>query len=149
VNLVLQRETAGASATMGELSVEGKLECFTLEDVVRVDDPTTPPDEGKKVYGATAIPAGRYRVDITFSNRFGCEMPILLDVPGFTGVRIHPGNTDADTEGCILVGQAQHGESLHGSRVAYNALMPKIKSTLDAGEEVWIDVRNPNESAEI
>lgn len=149
MNLTLQRDPSGASCTIGELSVDGKLECFTLEDVVRCDNPATPADEGQKVYGQTAIPAGRYKVIITFSNRFGVDMPILLDVPGFTGIRIHPGNTDADTLGCILVGQAKHIEQISRSRPAYNKLYEKIETALDAGEEVWIEIRNPDETAEI
>jgi hypothetical protein len=133
MELRLEREPSGASCTLGELFVGDELECFTLEDVVR---------DGPKVPGETAIPAGRYQVIITFSNRFQCDMPILLDVPGFTGVRIHPGNTDADTEGCILVGRARHGEALLASRKAYTALYAKIETALDAGDDVWITIAN-------
>lgn len=140
MELRLEREPSSASCTLGELFVGDRLECFSLEDIVR---------DGPKVPGQTAIPAGRYQVIITFSNRFQCDMPILLDVPGFTGVRIHPGNTDAETDGCLLVGAARHVEMISRSRQAYAALYAKIETALDAGDEVWITITNaePAEAA--
>ena len=75
--------------------LDGRFGVLHLEDVVR---------QGEKVPGQTAIPEGIYTVQITFSNRFKRDLPLLLNVPNFEGIRIHPGNTDADTEGCILVG---------------------------------------------
>lgn len=75
--------------------------CWTLEDVVR--EAPGKPVEAWKVNGQTAIPRGAYAVRVTRSARFGVDLPLLLDVPGFAGIRIHGGNTAADTEGCILV----------------------------------------------
>jgi len=79
----LVRHVFTPRSTIGSLYVDGKFECYTLEDVVRL---------GEKVYGETAIPEGTYEVQITFSNRFKRDLPLLLKVPGFEGVRIHPGN---------------------------------------------------------
>jgi hypothetical protein len=124
----------GAVCTIGELYVDGVRSCFTLEDVVRSD--------GEKVYGETAIPAGRYRVVITFSNRFQHDMPLLVDVPNFEGIRIHPGNTAVDTHGCLLVGMDRHGDSILNSRVAYASVFADIRDAIDRGEEVWIDVKD-------
>ncbi len=135
MNLVLQREVLTSESTIGRLSVENEHICFTLEDVVRVD--------GVKVFGETAIPANLYKVGISRSARFGKELPILYDVPGFTGIRIHAGNTKADTHGCILVGLTKGKDSIGQSRAAMEKLQPLIQEALDRGEEVWLDIRNP------
>lgn len=120
-----------ASRTIGKLYVEGTFQCYTLEDQVRL---------GPKVPGETAIPAGRYRVSITYSPRFRKPLPILHDVPGFEGVRIHAGNTSEDTEGCILVGMGRTTDSIVTSRVALGNLQHTIARALEAGDEVWITV---------
>lgn len=80
---------------IGDLFIDSVFFCHTLEDEKRKD--------GLKVYGETAIPAGIYNVKLTMSNRFKRLMPLLLDVEGFKGIRIHGGNTSKDTHGCPLV----------------------------------------------
>jgi len=69
-------------------------------------------------------------------------LPLLLDVPGFSGIRIHSGNTAADTSGCLLVGQSSAVDSIFGSRLALAALQSKIAGALVRGEAVWIEIRN-------
>ncbi len=96
MELTVQRDTFTSRSTIGRLLIGTKFECDTLEDVVRV---------GPKVQNATAIPEGRYQVITNWSARFKRIMPLLLEVPGFDGIRIHQGNTDLDTDGCILLGQ--------------------------------------------
>ena len=76
----------------GSVSFEG----FAVEDCVRAP--------GVKVYGETAIPAGSYKMRISKSPRFGRLLPEILDVPGFSGIRIHKGNTAADSSGCLIIG---------------------------------------------
>jgi hypothetical protein len=134
MKLEVVRSQCGAVCTIGELLVNGEHECFTLEDVVR------PPD-APKVFGETAIPYGIYSVVITYSPHFQRDLPLLVGVPQFEGVRIHPGNTAADTEGCLLVGVGRGNATITGSRVAFEALYPKIKGALDMGEEVTIEYR--------
>ena len=102
MTLVVERLQRDADVTIGSMTVDGDWQCWTLEDPVR-EVPDQPVAQWK-VPGKTAIPAGRYRVDITVSARFKRLLPLLAAVPGYEGVRIHAGNTSADTEGCILIG---------------------------------------------
>ena len=129
MTLRLVREPSKHNATMGSLYVDGAWECWTLEDAIRE----------QKVPGETCIPHGVYRVDITPSQRFHRLLPILLDVPGFTGVRIHPGNTIADTKGCLLVGRTRSSGQVGESRLAFEALFPQLVAGLSGGIEIHIE----------
>jgi hypothetical protein len=142
MNLLLERTPSGATCTIGDLYIDGDWFCFILEDVVR--EVEGQPVESWKVKGATAIPAGTYRVQITYSNRFKRDLPLLVGVPGFEGIRIHPGNTDADTEGCLLPGLALGlgGESISRSREAFDALFTKLDEAESASEEIKITITN-------
>ena len=95
MEIIVNRIFKASTYTIGELSVDGNYICDTLEDRVR---PT-----GEKVYGETAIPYGTYTVTLSYSNRFKKTMPEILNVPNFSGIRIHCGNSSKDTEGCLLV----------------------------------------------
>jgi hypothetical protein len=130
MHMTLKRQGCTAKSTPGTLHVEGEFECYTLEDVVRPE----------KVAGCTAIPAGTYHVMINQSARFKRPLPLLLDVPGFSGVRIHPGNTDKDTEGCILVGDSPSADFLGNSRVAFDRLFAKLKAEYDAGGRITLSI---------
>jgi len=114
----IKRLYKGDNSVIGELTIDGVFECFTLEDIERPI----------KIKGETAIPKGEYKVIINQSNRFKKLLPLLLNVPGFEGVRIHPGNTNHDTEGCILVGQTRHKEFIGQSRKAFEKLFKKMQS---------------------
>lgn len=138
MKLTIERLSSLHTCTPGSLFIDGEFECFTLEDVVR-EAPGVPVEQWK-IKGETAIPAGLYPVGITFSNRFQRRLPILGNVPGFDGVRIHSGNTSADTEGCILVGQEQGDESILKSRLALEALQEKITAAIERGEYVDIEI---------
>jgi len=128
--LRVERAEAGRIATLGMLFVDDAFECFTLEDPCRPE----------KIPGETAIPYGRYQVVITDSPKFGRRLPLLADVPGFSGVRIHPGNTTADTEGCLLVGEELDGDRLLRSRVAFDRLFQKLDDAQSMGEGIVIDI---------
>jgi hypothetical protein len=132
MELVLTRKWLTDRSTIGELAVNGKFESYILEDHF--------PIPYVKVPGQTCIPLGRYEVIINHSQRFGMDMPLLLNVPGFEGVRIHPGNKADDTEGCLLPGQSRGVDVVNSSRAAFNILFPKIKSALAKGETVHITV---------
>jgi hypothetical protein len=138
MRLKLQRMSCGPVCTIGTLYVDGKQECFTLEDVRR--EKKGEPVSQWKIPGKTAIPEGVYGLIVTPSNRFKRDLPLLLNVPGFEGVRIHPGNTAADTEGCILVGKAKSGDSVLESRRAFDQLFTKIREALGCVEKVTLEV---------
>ena len=139
MQLALTRKTLGPVATIGDLAIDGQHECVTLEDCVR--EVAGRPVSTWKIPGKTAIPVGRYRVVIDFSNRFQRLMPHVLDVPGFTGIRIHKGNTDRDTEGCILLGLIVASPSMiQQSTLAFNIFFTKLQAALDSGSEVWITI---------
>jgi hypothetical protein len=143
MHVLLTRRWFTEHSTIGTLDVDGAFVCHTLEDRVRRDDPTTVADEGQKVAGATAIPAGRYRVVLTESDRVIAgslwsprsdhKLPLLVDVRGFTGIRIHSGNTDRNTEGCILVGRGRAVDAITDSRVALTTLLEMIEAGIAAG----------------
>jgi hypothetical protein len=136
MDMFVTRKWFTDTSTTGQL-VLGDFKCFTLEDKVR------PP--GVKVYGETAIPAGRYRVVVDESARFRRPMPHLLDVPMFTGIRIHPGNKARDTEGCILVGRTKLMNWVGESRLAFEALFPLI---LRAQPDLWVTITDEPEEDE-
>ena len=94
----------------------------------------------KKVYGETAIPAGKYEVVVTWSNKFKQYMPLLLNVPGYSGVRIHSGNSAADSLGCILVGKNTQVGKVLNSRSWYRQLFPKIREACKTGK-VYIVIK--------
>ena len=131
------RKQMSNGATTGDLLVDDKFICHTLEDVVRAP--------GVKVWGATAIPAGMYKVILRMSNRFKRIMPALLDVPGFDGILIHKGNTDEDTHGCILVGMTitKDNTVLGGtSTPAFDALYPLIENAFHSADPITIEITN-------
>lgn len=133
----LHRQWLTPKSTIGEVfySQEGKpkeLMAYSLEDMVR------PP--GIKIFGKTAIPEGRYRVILTWSEVFKRLMPELSNVPGFSGVRIHPGNTDADTMGCILLGRTRGFDHIGESLLAYAAFCRRYCEAVNKGEAVWLNI---------
>lgn len=130
MRLWLQRErTTPDGVTFGALYLDGAWQCWTLEDAVR--EIPGQPVSAWKVPRETAIPQGRYTVVLSHSQRFGIVLPELLAVPGFTGVRIHAGNTIADSEGCVLVGRSRSASAIGGSRVACQALLDRLAAARD------------------
>jgi uncharacterized protein DUF5675 len=129
MELQLIRKVFTDKSTIGELSVNGSFECFSLEDPVRP----------VKKKGETAIPAGTYEIAVTFSNKFQKFLPLLMEVPNFEGIRIHTGNTPKDTLGCILVGQGKAENSISNSRLAFAPLFEKIQAALRT-EKIFIEV---------
>lgn len=114
----------------GDIPIETKHFCYTLEDTI----------QGMKIPGMTAIPYGTYEVITDYSTRFKRIMPLLLDVPGFTGIRIHAGNDADDTGGCILLGYSKTANLVLQSRAAFNDFMPLLQAGLEEGK-VWLTIK--------
>jgi len=121
IKLKIVRDHLKDTYTIGDMYIdygdgEGyKFFSNTLEDKVR-------PTDESKIYGETAIPYGIYSLTITFSPKFNRLLPLVNNVPGFQGIRIHPGNTAEDTEGCILVGVNDQVGAIHQSKVTFDKL---------------------------
>ena len=101
MELLLERKIFNQNSTEGNLYVNGKWFCNTIEDRVRAK-----PNEWKKelkIYGKTAIPYGKYPVLVTWSNRFKRQLTGVFNVPDFEGIRIHNGSSELSSAGCIIV----------------------------------------------
>jgi hypothetical protein len=123
VNISVTRFEFGDTYTIGKMTIDGIFFCYTLEDKVR----------SEKIKGKTAIPEGTYSVIIDRSTRFGRDMPHILNVPNFEGIRIHSGNTDLDTDGCILIGLDWiKGNFIGRSKDAFNIFFPKLQQAKQA-----------------
>lgn len=129
MKITLKRLHKTDKSTIGELSIDGKFECYTLEDVERKE----------KVFGKTAIPKGTYELVMTMSNRFKKIMPLLLNVPNYAGVRIHSGNKAEDTEGCLILGTTRGLDFIGGSRDAIAKFYPKLEAALKV-EKVYLTI---------
>jgi hypothetical protein len=110
-------------STIGELFIDDEFFCYTLEDVVRE----------VKIPRETAIPYGHYEVITNYSVRFKRVMPLILNVPGYSGVRIHSGNTSANTEGCPLVGFTKDIDFVGQSKKAFSVFMKRLHAGLTEG----------------
>lgn len=130
MKITVVRQILGKDATIGEMFIDGEHICFTCEDAVRPI----------KIAGITAIPAGIYKVIMTFSNHFQKVLPLLLNVPNYEGVRIHSGNTPADTEGCLIVGLTHIDNAVQQSRDAMAELMPKLNNAFHNNEEITLEI---------
>jgi len=130
MKLTLIRKHGSKLCTEGELHIDGKFFCDTMEDQER----------DVKIAGKTAIPKGKYKVIINQSVRFRKMMPLLINVPNYSGVRIHSGNTAEDTEGCILVGMKFKYGFISKSRETFKALMEVLNEAVVAQDPIIIEI---------
>lgn len=145
MELILTRKYFNDYYTIGHLSLDDHRLCDTLEDTVRdlvdLNDDGDFMDSGEgKIYGKTAIPAGRYRIILNYSPKLKRVLPLLLSVPGYTGIRIHKGVTASHTEGCILVGENTEKGRLSNGRYYEIMIITLIQQAKKAGEEIWITI---------
>ena len=145
-NLILrvERKWKKKDHTIGNLYINDVFFSNILEDTVRGLRQDMTPEEIKKIkiHGQTAIPSGRYEIRVTLSARFRRRLPILLNVPGYAGVRIHPGNTDANTEGCLLPGKNDRVGQVSNSRATMAILQQRIEETIARGGKVFIEIKD-------
>jgi len=140
--LKLYRRYLNPDYTIGALFVHGEYFCDTIEDKVHdfnKDGDLLDPGE-KKVYGETAIPYGTYDVELSMSPKFKRLLPMVLDVPHFTGIRIHRGNTAKDSHGCILPGENKVKGKVINSTQYELALVDIMKKAIARGEKIQITI---------
>ncbi len=149
MEMTVERRWKRDGYTIGVLNINGKRfgngkrYCCTLEDTDRglTSDMAVGDIFKAKVHGQTAIPTGRYEVRMTYSPRFKRQLPLLVDVPAYEGVRLHSGNTAADTEGCILVGENTERGKVLNSRYWLGLLLDKINEALARKERIYITIK--------
>ncbi|MDY3935731.1 MAG: DUF5675 family protein [Prevotella sp.] len=142
MKIEVRRIARKASYTIGRMFIDDKYFCDTLEDVDRGLTSLMPTEEVAKVKknGATAIPTGAYSVAYTYSPKFKRQMPLLLGVKGFEAIRIHSGNSDKDTEGCILVGRNTQVGRLTESKFTFEKLNAMLQTEIAKGRSVVVEV---------
>lgn len=152
VKVLLDRRWKKADYSIGRMYVQDYLLCNTLEDTDRglTSIMSETVIREKKVAGKTAIPTGTYKLRLSVSPKFknrkwakdyGGLTPEIVGVPGFSGVRIHPGTTAADTDGCPIVGKNTEPGKVTSSQACYKELMEKLYTAHLAGEEMTITVQ--------
>lgn len=154
MKILVDRKWKKDTYTIGNLYVNGKLFCNTLEDKDRGLKNTDPlaKIKTKKVYGETAIPTGTYKItlDVVSPKYAGvkwyydlCQgkMPRIPNVPGFEGILIHPGNTALDTYGCILVGKNTVKGKVTKSKETFADLYKQMKAAASKGEVIEITIK--------
>lgn len=148
MEILVRRIAKRPTYTIGRMYIDGKYVCDTLEDTDRGLKQSMSLEEikKKKIYGKTAIPTGTYKVTMDvvspkFKNRtwakpYGGKLPRLLDVPGYEGVLIHPGNTADSTNGCVLTGI----NSVVGKVMNSQATFKKVMAILTKGTDITITI---------
>ena len=141
MKLTLKRIALRPTYTIGKLYIDDAYFCDTLEDTVRDTNKSGKFDNGEqKVKGKTAIPYGTYEIKWTYSPRFKKYTPQLMNVPSFEGIRVHAGNTSADTEGCLILGENKQVGKVLNSRATINKFYPIIKEACSNGK-VTIEIK--------
>lgn len=140
MKLEIIRDTFADDYTLGKLVIDGVQQGFTCEDAVRGEgDPKTVAQW--KIDGMSAIPYGRYRCGVEYSNRFKRVMPTIFSVPGFKGIRIHAGNRHTDTEGCPLIGLERTKDGVRNCAPLVDYVCDEILKAEKAKKEVFIEIR--------
>ena len=142
MEIVIKRIAKKSTYTIGKLYIDNKYFCDTLEDKDRGLKDTMSVEEilNIKVKHKTAIPIGNYNVDITYSPRFKKQLPIILNVKGFDGIRFHSGNTDKDSSGCVLLGENKVIGKVINSRVTYDKFNIALTGARNRKEKITLKI---------
>ena len=156
MELLVKRIAKKDTYTIGKLYIDGIYFCDTIEDKDRGLDQKMSLSEikSKKVYGETAIPTGRYKVDMNttspkysnpnkykYAKKYDAKLPRILNIPGYEGVLIHTGNTASDTLGCVIVGKnTVVGKVLDSVNTFCKLMDDYLVPARDKNEEIWINV---------
>ena len=130
--------------TIGKLYINGTYYCDTMEDTDRglISDMSITEIKNKKVYGKTAIPSGLYTILYTYSPKFKRLIPLVDGVKGFSGIRIHSGNTAEDSLGCILLGFNKEKGKVLQSRDTCNKFYKLIEEAIyKRGEAITLKIK--------
>lgn len=139
----IDRKWKKAEYTISRVYINGRyFGCNSLEDTDRglLQTMQIAEIQKRKIKGKTAIPRGYYDVKVTWSEKYKRDMPLLIDVPGFSGIRLHSGNSAKDTEGCILFGKNDKVGWISDSRVWTQKIYDKINAALKRGEKITMIV---------
>ena len=138
MNLELIRKEFLPDRTIGGLYIDGVFVYFTMEDTDRKLE-----TGGIKIPKETCIPRGKYRVTLAWSQKHLGLVPLLLDVPQFTGIEIHVGNSPLDVEGCIAIGRTRNAVShiIVESVLACSEFYPRLlQGIIESKDDVWITI---------
>lgn len=140
----LRRFKSRQATTFGRLLTEGKLVCYTLEDQIR--EIAGEPVESWKVYGQTAIPSGRYRIEFRNSPKYGPDTLTLANVPGYEHIRMHSGSHHGHTEGCLIVGDQINPQlmTIHGGKL--RGVVEMLKRHFKQWPENWLTIINTEDT---
>jgi len=133
MKLTIVRINYNDKTTIGRLYINNEFFCYTLEDKVR--------PKGVKVYGETAIPSGKYKVIVSYSPKFKKLLPEILNVPMFSGIRLHGGSTAQNSLGCVILSYDLIDENTVKSDQAYNDLIKKLQSKKEEHSIEIIDTK--------
>lgn len=138
MELKLVRLYKKSEYTIGKMYINGEYFCDTVEDTDRglKQSMTSKQIAVLKVYGKTAIPTGRYRVTLTYSNKFKRVLPLVNNVLGFLGIRMHNGKDANSSLGCIIVGENKIKGGVINSKVTLERLMAKLRGQTN----IWLTI---------
>lgn len=142
MEIVIKRVAKKTTYTIGKLYIDGKYFCDTLEDKDRGLNDNMSVDKilSIKVKHETAIPTGTYNIDITYSPKFKKQLPLILNVKGFEGIRVHSGNSDKDSSGCIILGQNKVVGKVINSRVTCDRFNTTLTGAKNRKEKITLKI---------